>query len=128
MVIPTTISAYEPLSEEEAAAWWSTISREERLQFIIDYDYVEHATPEMDPPAYTAVLTDDDVILIPDGPLSLTIGHLSYSVAIEEVRYEDIIPPCAPCPNRFWKNYGWGVLSGAVLTVAIGVTTLLLVR
>ena len=122
VVIPVTISAYEPLTSDEATAWWSTLTSDERVQFIIDYDVVENTVPTIGIGGYTALLAGQDLYMIPpvDG-MSIEIGHLSYQVDIPEMSWKGFIPKQA---STFWRDFGWGTLAGVAASFAVAIVTI----
>ncbi len=71
---------YEKLTEDEAEQWLQSIEYSTLLDFIIDYDYVEHSKPEIDFPNKNYMLIDSDLVITPTEDMNISIGHLQYSV------------------------------------------------
>lgn len=116
MAIPSTISAYEPLTEDEATAWWSTITSEDRVQFIVDYDYVEHTVPSINGIQYTVIAAGQDIHMMPVGKMVIEIGHLSYEVELPSMSWEGFIPEPA---KTFWRDFGYGFLGGVLASTVL---------
>lgn len=114
---------YEPLTREEADAWLHSITYDELLDFVIRYDYVEHATPEFDSPGYLALVVDDDLRVEPDGRARLRIGHLEYRLRLPDMRFPDIVPEPPDCGVLQWASGGFAVgLVAGVLSTAFVLT------
>lgn len=75
---------YEKLTEDEAEKWLQSIEYSALLDFIIEYDYVEHVEPEINFPNKNYILIDSDLIITPTEDMKITIGHLQYSVEQEQ--------------------------------------------
>jgi hypothetical protein len=98
---------YRPLTPEEAANWINSISDEELIQFVIDYDYVEHVDPVLSWPPVVAVLDRQrNLHVYYDGPIVLRIGHLEYELETRESVIEEFEPP-----RKYFK---WAAISGGV--------------
>lgn len=117
---PDESHGYRPLTEAEADAWLRSVSYEELIRFVIRYDYVEHAEPEFGLPGFSAVVLEEDVVVWPEGPARLAIGHLEYRVELPDLRFEG----AAPEQERFsaWRPAAWGVAGGFVLGVVATAT------
>ena len=127
LLTPILASAYDKLTEEEAANWWNSISYEEKIEWIITWDYTEHVEPDIPTPEYWVVVAQNgDVALIPKYEEgvdydTLTIGdYLSYKVQWPEQVFEKAVHfPSSLTPFL----QGMGV--GALITVATLVGLLL---
>ena len=122
MVTLSTIwgNEYQKLSEEEAENWARSITIEQLLDFIILYDYVEHAEPEITMPDYTAIIVDDDVVVFSEDSAVFKLGHLEYELIIPETTFEGLVPK-TDCHKvkTFLIGFGIGVVvsTAAIITV-----------
>lgn len=99
LILPIMVWSYEPLTDDEITAYWSTLTKAERIEEIRRLDNIEHATPEIVIPPLVAVLAGRDLYIsyeTPDGgPGGLLIdiaGELRYSVELEGITAENFIP------------------------------------
>lgn len=76
--------SYKRLTRKETIEWMRSISIEELADFIILYDYVEHASAQVRLPARTMILKDGDLYITYLTPLEIKIGYLSYEHRIED--------------------------------------------
>jgi hypothetical protein len=128
LVVLTTIClfSYEPLTEEEVLSYWSTLTKEEKIQEIRKLDIIEHTTPEITLTAPVAVLTGQDVTFYylpgesqPE-PLLVNVGpYLSYGIELEPVVFEGLVPDPLP---EYLKI---GALSAAAGGLVVWILTLI---
>ena len=126
LIVPTiTLSGeikkadeYIPLSYEEASAWLMTISYEQLIDFIIAYDYVEHALPVVTPAEKLILISGRDLHITEQEPMKINVGHLEYEIHADDEVYPDFIP------KRNFKPYIYtgvgGVVTGILLMLIIG--------
>jgi hypothetical protein len=121
ITVPTT--AYEKLTETEAENWLKSITMDELVEFVILYDYVEHAKPDINLPEYRVIQTDEMLILDPADKMRISIGHLKYDVTLSE-RTVDWEPP--EQKSCFWPvvigggvGLGLGVIGGLIIGAVI---------
>ena len=109
---------YVPLSYEEANAWLMTVTYKGLLDFIIAYDYVEHALPVVTPAKKLILISGRDLHITEQEPMKINIGHLEYDIHAEDEVYPDFIP------KRNFKPYIYtgvgGVVTGILLMLLIG--------
>ena len=109
---------YTPLSYEEANAWLMTISYQQLIDFIIAYDYVEHALPVVTPAKKLILISGRDLHITEQEPMKINIAHLEYEIHAEDEVYPDFIP------KRDFKPYFYvgagGVVTGILLMLLIG--------
>ncbi len=93
LVLPSTAldsdfkgSGYEPLNAQEAEAWLRSIDLDELIEFTIHAKYVQNALPIVKIPDFTVLVTDTQVIVIPDTIMSISIGNLSWDILTGEIR------------------------------------------
>lgn len=122
ITLPLHIGAdnYKKLTYDEADAWLHTITYEEAVGLIIDYDYIEHSIPVSVFPPMSYYIIDRDLHIIPLNGEKMTIsigGILSYAITIEPEIIENFIP--AP-PEE--KIVLWPYITIGVGGFALGVT------
>jgi hypothetical protein len=102
---------------EEEDGVFLNINRE-LIDFIIKYDYVEHVIPIIPIPTYIAVVTENDILIVPEEEeMDLWIGHLHYVLTFSSQTFEDIVPASKTVP---WiLPAGIGVVLGVGITVVI---------
>jgi len=109
---------YTPLSYEEANAWLMTISYQQLIDFIIAYDYVEHALPVVTPAKKLILIEGRNLHITEQEPMRINVGHLEYEIHVEDEVYPDFIP------KRNFKPYIYtgvgGVVTGILLMLIIG--------
>lgn len=109
---------YTPLSYEEANAWLMTISYQQLIDFIIAYDYVEHALPVVTPAEKLILISGRDLHITEQEPMKINVGHLEYEIHAEDEVYPDFIP------KRNFRPYIYtgvgGVVTGILLMLLIG--------
>ena len=125
MIVPLTISAYEPLDREEVEGWLKSITVDELINFVIKWDFIEKSKPVITPFTWVAMIEGNDVLVKPVFPVGETAeifiggedtGFLHYGLNIEEIVFEDLIPESSGI-----KWYTVTLLVGAGLLV--GTTT-----
>jgi len=95
-----TAEEYTPLTRDEAAAYIdkcqeTEAGREQLINDIIQLDYMEHTTPPIPDPAYTAMLHDNgDLIIFPLLKISyIQWGKFSYSLTYPQYILKDFYKP-----------------------------------
>ncbi|MFP4378690.1 MAG: hypothetical protein ACLFP4_16735 [Spirochaetales bacterium] len=78
-------SAYEPLTEAEAREYVERFPAE-AAEDVQALDRVEHEEPELELPTYNVIVIDDEILLIPRSPLTVTVGHLGWEITLPEQR------------------------------------------
>ena len=105
-------------SHEDANDWLMTISYNQLLDFIIAYDYVEHALPVVTQAKKLILIERRDLHITEQDPMRINIGHLEYEIHAEDEVYPDFIP------KRDFKTYLYtgvgGVVTGVILMLLIG--------
>lgn len=99
ILIPITIWAYEPLTDDEITAYWSSLTKAERIEEIRKLDNIDHAIPEIVVPPLVAVLAGRDLYISYEDPegdhggLLIDIaGELRYSVELEGLTAKNFVP------------------------------------
>ena len=120
--VPLWTSEPRPLTDEQIEAWWGSINREERLDFIRRYDIVERTTPEFVLPRSAAIVVNQDVVVTFLAPVRLRIGHLDYLITLEEITYSDVVPRVS------WQTssvFRYAVVAGTVGTALAVITAMM---
>lgn len=85
---------YTPPSDNELWAWWSSLTKEQKIDEIRKLDIIEHTVPEITIPEMTAILTiDGDLVISHIDPVEIKIYYLSYSVEIEPFKIVEFYIP-----------------------------------
>lgn len=113
MVIATPAWTYEPLTDDEVRAYWSTLSEAEKLDEIRTLDIIEHAPATIDvPPIIIVEERDGTVTAYYDAPMTIDIaGRLQYETTLPQGSMET-----KPHRPVLWLAIGLGI---GALTVAI---------
>lgn len=122
---------YIPLTSEQAKNWLSDRLKnnpQEAYDFIIKYDYVEHAKPIVILPSLFAVLDNKDLVVgaLNKQPITFklgtnSIGYLEYEWEIPTLRSKDF----APKPNNSWVwwvgvgSFSLGVAVASLLAILV---------
>jgi len=108
--------AYEPLTRDQAYTWLQSITLDTMIDFVIRYDYVEHAVPEIEPPTLMAAVTGQDLTVFTETPGTIEIGHLKYEFSTSSISYTGLIPKadCYTIPVAIGVGVG-GLLAGFLL-------------
>ncbi len=110
---------YDFLTDEQAEVWWNSLTKEEKLDVIREYDFWEHAVPEVLFPRMLLVITKKGVIkIIYTDKMVIQIGRLYYEVAIPEQEFQNVLPELRKWPTRISWSVG-GLVVGITLTIAI---------
>ena len=127
ITLPLHVGAnnYEKLTYDEADAWLHSITYEEVVGLVIDYDYIEHSIPVIITPPMTYIIVDRDLHINPLNGQKLFIsigGVLSYAVTIEPEIIENFIPEPVKPETILWPYVAIGVGS---FVLGIGLTAIL---
>jgi len=106
---------YQPPTDDELAAWWEALPREERLAELRRIDEIDHATPDLAEPRLVVLQTENGTIhAYFDGQLGIDIaGHLQYQVTLPQVTVKG-----TPQQN-VWCWFGTGAAAGILLAIGI---------
>jgi hypothetical protein len=80
-----TSSAYEPLTPEEAREYVERFPAA-AAEDVRALDIIENTEPNVEIPNYNVIVTDDEVIMDPRGPLVVEVGRLGWSITLPEQR------------------------------------------
>jgi hypothetical protein len=114
MAIATPAWTYEPLTDDEVRAYWSTLSEAEKLDEIRTLDIIEHAPATIDvPPIIIVAERDGTVTAYYDAPLTIDIaGRLQYETTLPQGSIETK-------PHRPWLWFGVGAAIGASVVLIL---------
>ncbi|MFX1587229.1 MAG: hypothetical protein ACFFC1_03655 [Promethearchaeota archaeon] len=105
---------YEPLTDEEVRAYWSTLSESERIEEIKKLDALEHMVQSWLGIQYVAILDKKGALVVFP---SEYIQFPYYDVEIPTYRFENFLPE----EKGKWGNYliagGVGLVGGVILTI-----------
>lgn len=122
MGIQNNLWTYDPLTDEEVKAYWSTLNEDQRIEEIRKLDILEHSIPILNNVNYIAILTDNGNLKIyPEFPQSeLTIGYLTFEVTLPEYLMKDFYKPENKDIFDFILSMGLGAISGIIGTAITG--------
>jgi hypothetical protein len=83
LLVTFPIYAYEPLTYEQADNYLDSVDYDTVVDIIIEYDYIEHTTPEVTFPAVSYVLFETDLLIQPMSDLQINHGNFSWSIPLE---------------------------------------------
>jgi hypothetical protein len=118
--------AYKPLTMDEAKSYIAKVGPDEVAREIIAYDWIQHATPVVQVPAFIAILKGRDLVWGWEGPLVVAIPapdptadpYLLYQIDLKSGEMKGFAPP-----DRKGEVILWEILAGVVLAggVTLGV-------
>ena len=114
----TKTDVYVPLTYQEAHNWLLAISYQQLLDFIIDYDLVEHSIPKIMLAKKLILIEGRDLHITEQEPMKINIGHLEYEVSTSDEIYPDFLPKRDSKPFVY-VGIG-GLITGIIITALIG--------
>ncbi len=114
------IYAYDPMTREQADTYLGSITYEQVLDLVIDYDYMEHTKPRIVIPEINCVLFDEDLLIAYNAPIEISLSSFSWEVEVPD----QIIYHFVPESNdtwRYWLVGGIGAVCGIGLGILAGV-------
>lgn len=114
-----SIQAYEPLTKEEADVYVTTVTYDDVLNLIIQYDYLEHTIPEVTFLPTTYVLMGENLLIDSEGML-ISHGEFSYKIPIEQKTIYNFVEASNPT-FAYALIFTIGVFAGGAIGYVIGV-------
>ncbi len=121
-VINSPLYAYEPLTYEEADNYLDSITYDEVVEIIIDYDYIEHTVPKVTFPKTEYVLFETDLYIYPMDDLKIEHSNFSWTIPMESDTVYDFTEECKPSFLRQAFIFIGGLAVGAGVGILIGST------
>lgn len=91
-ILPTSGWAYDSPTDAELEEWWGSLEFEDRMEFIRQYDRVEHSVPELTMPDAVVLLVGQDIHITYPERGEINVGHLSYGITLPVQSAEKILP------------------------------------
>jgi len=120
LIMPIMADEIQIPTDEEIWNWFLKISFQEKLDLIRNYYIIEHTVPEINFPGYTAVLTNEnDLIVFPDEEKgTIQIDYLSYEIEMPQYSFPGFIKPKSEIGNYFLIG-GTCLIGGLIIGLII---------
>ena len=114
------VYAYEPMTYEQADTYLTSITYDEVIDMVIDYDYIEHTKPSIAIPKITCLLLDEDLLIAYNEEIEVNISSFSWEIPVPEQVIYNFIPD-EPSPTwGYWVVGGIGAVCGIGLGILVG--------
>jgi hypothetical protein len=114
------IYAYEPMTYEQADTYLGSITYDQVVELVIDYDYIEHSKPSIVIPKISCVLFDEDLLLAYNAPIEVGVSSFTWEIPVPDQTVYNFITE-RESTWKYWLAGGIGAICGIGLGVLVGV-------